>query len=117
LEEQLLTVLAGRAGEELIYGEEDLSTMQQRRLVLARRIVTKLVVSTGMNPGDKIGPRSLSRPKTYDIISINVSRFIFTLVCFKIHFHVDHKCCAQMQARFPSFGSNCPQIRPDVHST
>lgn len=64
LEEQLLTVLAGRAAEEIYYGEEELSTMQQRRLVMARRIVTKLVVSTGMSPGDKIGRRTLSIPRS-----------------------------------------------------
>ena len=64
LEEQLLTVLAGRAAEEIYYGEDELSTMQQRRLVMARRIVTKLVVSTGMSPGDVIGPRTISAPKS-----------------------------------------------------
>mmetsp|Transcript_8803 Transcript_8803/g.17518 ORF Transcript_8803/g.17518 Transcript_8803/m.17518 type:complete len:207 (-) Transcript_8803:11-631(-) len=64
LEEQLLTVLAGRAAEEIYYGEDEMSTMQQRRLVMARRIVTKLVVSTAMSPGDTIGPRTLSIPKT-----------------------------------------------------
>ena len=64
LEEQLLTVLAGRAAEEVYYGEEELSTMQQRRLVMARRIVTKLVVSTGMSPGEKIGRRTLSIPRS-----------------------------------------------------
>jgi cell division protease FtsH len=65
LEEQLLTVLAGRAAEEVVYGEDELSTMQQRRLVLARRIVTKLVVSTAMSPGDVIGPRTISQPRSY----------------------------------------------------
>jgi len=64
LEEQLLTVLAGRAAEEIYYGEEELSTMQQRRLIMARRIVTKLVVSTGMSPGDVIGPRTIASPKS-----------------------------------------------------
>jgi cell division protease FtsH len=64
LEEQLLTVLAGRAAEEVYYGEDELSTMQQRRLVMARRIVTKLVVSTAMSPGETIGPRTLSIPKS-----------------------------------------------------
>ncbi len=64
LEEQLLTVLAGRAAEEIYYGEDELSTMQQRRLVMARRIVTKLVVSTGMSPGAVIGPRTISSPKS-----------------------------------------------------
>ena len=65
LEEQLLTVLAGRAAEEVVYGEDELSTMQQRRLVLARRIVTKLVVSTAMSSGDVIDPRTISQPRSY----------------------------------------------------
>jgi cell division protease FtsH len=63
LEEQLLTVLAGRAAEEVIFGPDELTTMQQRRLVTARRIVAKLVVSTGMNSGDVIGPRTLATPR------------------------------------------------------
>ena len=63
LREQLLTVLAGRAGEEVVYGADELTTMQQRKLVLARRIVTKLVVSTAMDPGEEIGPRTVSVPK------------------------------------------------------
>ncbi len=63
LEEQLLTVLAGRAAEELIYGADEMSTIHQRRLVLARRIAAKLVVSSGMAPGPEIGPRALSAPR------------------------------------------------------
>lgn len=63
LREQLLTVLAGRAAEEVVYGADELTTMQQRKLVLARRIVSKLVVSTAMDPGSEIGPRTLSVPK------------------------------------------------------
>jgi cell division protease FtsH len=73
LEEQLLTVLAGRAAEEIYYGEDEMSTMQQRRLVMARRIVTKLVVSTAMSPGDTIGPRTLSIPKTYVVMDLYYS--------------------------------------------
>ena len=63
LREQLLTVLAGRAAEEVVYGPDELTTMQQRRLVLARRIVTKLVVSTAMDSGEEIGQRTLAFPK------------------------------------------------------
>ena len=63
LKEQMLTVLAGRAAEEVVYGADELTTMQQRRLVLARRIATKLVVSSGMEQGEEIGPRTLSIPK------------------------------------------------------
>jgi cell division protease FtsH len=63
MKEQLLTVLAGRAAEELVFGPDELTTMQQRRLVLARRIVTKLVVSSAMDKTPEIGPRTLSLPR------------------------------------------------------
>lgn len=63
LKEQLLTVLAGRAAEELIFGPDELTTMQQRRLVLARRIATRLVVSSAMDTAPEIGPRTLSLPR------------------------------------------------------
>jgi hypothetical protein len=36
---------AGRAGEELVYGPDEMSTVNQRRLVMARRIVQKLVLT------------------------------------------------------------------------
>jgi len=62
LEEQLLTVLAGRAAEELTYGFDELSSVNQRRLVTARRIVTKLVVSAAMTDNPGIGPRTVSVP-------------------------------------------------------
>ena len=63
MKEQLLTVLAGRAAEELVFGPDELTTMQQRRLVLARRIATKLVVSSAMDATPEIGPRTLSLPR------------------------------------------------------
>jgi len=62
LEEQLLTTLAGRAAEEILYGFEELSTINERRLVLARRIVAKMVVSSAMSDNPAIGPRTLSVP-------------------------------------------------------
>ena len=52
----------GRAGEELVYGGDEVSTLNQRRLVLARRIVSKLVVSAGMTDAGAIGPRTVSAP-------------------------------------------------------
>ena len=39
-----------------------MSTLNQRRLVLARRIVSKLVVSAGMTDAGAIGPRTVSAP-------------------------------------------------------
>lgn len=62
LEQQLLTTLAGRAAEELMYGPEGMSTLNERRLVMARRIVQKLVVSNAMTDNPAIGPRTVSKP-------------------------------------------------------
>ncbi|KAL4447504.1 hypothetical protein ABPG75_004723 [Micractinium tetrahymenae] len=77
LEEQLLTVLAGRAAEELIYGPEEMSTMQQRRLIDARRIVQKLVVSAAMTPNPAIGPRTISVPRRFGSSLMQaVTRFV-----------------------------------------
>ncbi|KAK9823015.1 hypothetical protein WJX81_007049 [Elliptochloris bilobata] len=65
LEEQLLTVLAGRAAEELVYGLDEVSTINQRRLIMARRIVTKLVAAAAMSDAPVVGPRTLTQP--YDM--------------------------------------------------
>ncbi|KAL3160769.1 hypothetical protein ABBQ38_009182 [Trebouxia sp. C0009 RCD-2024] len=62
LEEQLLTTLAGRAAEELVYGEDEMSTINQRRIVMARRIVQKLTVAAAMVDNPDIGPRTISTP-------------------------------------------------------
>lgn len=62
LEEQLLTTLAGRAAEELVYGQDEMSTINQRRLVMARRIVQKLTVASAMTDNPDIGPRTISTP-------------------------------------------------------
>ena len=53
---------AGRAGEEIIYGGDEVSTINQRRLVLARRIVTKLVVSNAMSDTPELADRMISHP-------------------------------------------------------
>lgn len=53
---------AGRAAEELIYGQDEMSTINQRRLVMARRIVQKLTVSSAMVDNIDIGPRTISSP-------------------------------------------------------
>jgi hypothetical protein len=53
------------AAEELIYGPEEMSTMQQRRLIDARRIVQKLVVSAAMTENPAIGPRTISVPRRW----------------------------------------------------
>lgn len=62
LEEQLLMVMSGRAAEQVAYGGDEVSTINQRRLVLARRIVTKLVVAGAMSDDHRIGPRTVSHP-------------------------------------------------------
>lgn len=53
---------AGRAGEELVYGGDEVSTINQRRLVLARRIVAKLVVSNAMSDAPDLANRTISHP-------------------------------------------------------
>ena len=54
--------IAGRAGEEIVYGGDEVSTINQRRLVLARRIVTKLVVSNAMSDTPTLADRMISNP-------------------------------------------------------
>lgn len=51
------------AAEEMIYGPDGMSTMQQRRLVDARRVVQKLVVSGAMTENPAVGPRTVSVPR------------------------------------------------------
>ncbi|KAI3429278.1 hypothetical protein D9Q98_005374 [Chlorella vulgaris] len=63
LEQQLLTVLSGRAAEELIYGVDEMSSLHQLRLADARQIVSKLVVSAAMTENAAIGPRTVSVPR------------------------------------------------------
>jgi ATP-dependent Zn protease len=40
--------LAGRAGEELVMGRDEMSSLHQYRLMMARQIATKLLNSGGM---------------------------------------------------------------------
>lgn len=54
---------AGRAAEELLYPPDEMSTINQRRLVMARRIVQKLVVASAMTDNPDIGPRTISTPR------------------------------------------------------
>jgi hypothetical protein len=53
---------AGCAGEEIIYGGDEVSTINQRRLVMARRIVSKLVVSNAMSDAPELAHRMISHP-------------------------------------------------------
>ena len=48
LRQQLLVALAGRAGEELVFGPEELSSLNQARLQLARQVAHKLL-NAGMS--------------------------------------------------------------------
>ena len=52
----------GRAGEEIVYGGDEVSTINQRRLTLARRIVSKLVVSNAMSDKPDLADRTISHP-------------------------------------------------------
>ena len=57
---------AGRAAEELVYGADDMSTINQRSLAMARRIVQKLVVSGGLSGAPGLPPAPLSVPVPMD---------------------------------------------------
>jgi len=48
LQQQLLVALAGRAGEELVFGVEELSSLNQSRLQFARQIAHKML-NAGMS--------------------------------------------------------------------
>ncbi|KAK9808335.1 hypothetical protein WJX73_003265 [Symbiochloris irregularis] len=63
LEEQLITLLAGRAAEELVYGPEEMSTLNQRRIAMAREIAAKMVVASGMSNT----PMLLGRPMAHTV--------------------------------------------------
>ena len=45
-----------------MYGADEISTINQRRLVMARRIVTKLVATAAMTDAPAVGPRTLTQP-------------------------------------------------------
>ena len=45
-----------------MYGGDEVSTINQRRLVLARRIVSKLVVSNAMSDTPELANRMISHP-------------------------------------------------------
>ena len=55
----------GRAAEEIMFGLEEMSTINQRRITLARRIATKIVYSGAMTDD----PAKQSAPLTvpYDL--------------------------------------------------
>ncbi|CAG9461273.1 unnamed protein product [Pedinophyceae sp. YPF-701] len=83
LEEQLRMELAGRAAEEVLLGVDELSSINQRRLVNARRIVEKLVVSEALigHNGSNAAPRTIARKlegvggakKTFQVVPDTVS--------------------------------------------
>lgn len=58
----ILHPCTGRAGEEIVYGGDEVSTINQRRLTLARRIVSKLVVSNAMSDEPDLADRTISHP-------------------------------------------------------
>ncbi|KAK9816556.1 hypothetical protein WJX72_001883 [[Myrmecia] bisecta] len=100
LEEQLLTVLAGRAAEELVYGKDGMSTINQRRLVMARRIVQKLVVSSAMSDNLDIGPRTVSTPRGGGGSSLK--QIVLSRVTSETHLSVDQEMEAQLNAAYSS---------------
>eukprot|EP00798_Chlamydomonas_sp_ICE-L_P007699 gene7699-863_t len=48
LKEQLLVALSSRAAEELVFGPDELSSLNQHRIMFARQIVTKML-NAGMS--------------------------------------------------------------------
>ena len=55
-------VSAGRAAEELLYTQDEMSTINQRQMVVARMIVQKLTVHAAMTDNPSIGPRTIITP-------------------------------------------------------
>lgn len=62
LTEQLIMVLGGRAAEELIYGPDDMSTINEAALTRAREIVSKMVMTAGMCDVKEINTRTMAYP-------------------------------------------------------
>ena len=52
----------GRAAEEILYGQDEMSTINQRQLTLARRVAQKLVVSGGLSDAAGLGPSPITHP-------------------------------------------------------
>ena len=65
LREQLVLSLSGRAAEEMTYGLDEMSTLHQAKLMLARQIATKMVNSGFSDHPDFAHLRSLG-PIYYD---------------------------------------------------
>lgn len=66
--QSLLTVTswgrtAGRAAEELVYGPAEMSTLNQRRIAMAREIATKMVVASAMSDT----PMLVGRPMAHTV--------------------------------------------------
>ncbi len=57
LHDQLQLALAGRAAEELTYGREELSSLHQHRIILARQIATKILNAGARPPGSRFRAR------------------------------------------------------------
>ena len=57
---------AGRAAEEVVYGRDEMSTINQRALAMARRIVQKLVVAGGLSASPALPPAPISVPVPMD---------------------------------------------------
>lgn len=64
--------LAPRAAEELAYGLDEMSSINQRRLVIARRIVQKLLVSGNLDAVPSLGHQTLSVPWRYGRTQVQV---------------------------------------------
>lgn len=89
LREQLLMVLAGRAAEDLLLGEQ--STLNARNLGYARRIANKMVVSNAMSDNPIIGPRSIA---STSVQGPSMAQFITSRVSSVMHATADAEMAA-----------------------
>ena len=78
LKQQLLVALAGRAAEELLLGGDELSSLNQHRLVLARQIVHKMLNAGFSDHPDFANIRALGA--TYMDASFEPHRWTATTV-------------------------------------
>lgn len=78
--------IAGRAAEDILYGRDEMSTINQRQLIMARRIAQKLVVSGGLSDAAGLGPSPITHPVPMgdtlgQIVPARVSTSILSVAC------------------------------------
>ena len=92
LHQQTVMLLAGRAGELLVYGVEQLSTMNEDALEVARAVAVKMVLASGFTDDDFLRTRAMAVPQVH---SLSLSLSLSLLDTFA-HRCVAHKPDASM---------------------